>query len=98
MTILNEKIKRWRFFIQLYAGKLHLLGYAFLIEICIGIGDMTFFLAFPQLFIYAFIASALIVLWKKGSPYITQFLLSKRWFLTPALSILSFCLVLQLLY
>lgn len=90
------KIKMWLirliFNIQLYVGKIRLLGYAVLLEIILGIGDFAFFLVYPEVFIILFVITLGVIMWKKLRPLLTQMILKRRMLLTPILCMFS-CLI-----
>ncbi|MBM7699438.1 hypothetical protein [Kurthia huakuii] len=88
------KIKIWliklRFNIQLYVGKIRLLGYAVLVEILLGMGDITLFLVYPEMFVILFLLTVGTIMWKKLRPYVTQMILKRRMFLIPVLCLFGF--------
>mgnify|MGYP004566668849 FL=1 len=86
---LKAKIAYLFLTMQLYIGRFRLFGYALLIEACVGIGDVTIFLAFPELFVYALLLSLAIIIWKKCRPYLAQIILKKSVLLTPTLWLFS---------
>ncbi len=80
------------FTIQLYVGKIRLLGYAALLEIFLGIGDVTFLLVYPEVFVILFVITVGMIMWKKLRPHLTQTILQRRMLLTPILFMFS-CLI-----
>ena len=90
------KVKMWfiklMFNIQLYVGKIRLLGYAVLLEILVGIGDVAFFLVYPEVFIIFFVITLGAIMWKKLRPRLSQMILKRRMLLTPILCMFS-CLI-----
>lgn len=80
------------FNINLCVGKIRLLGYAVLLEILLGIGDVAFFLAYPEVFVILFVITLGAIMWKKLRPRLTQMILKRRVLLTPILCMFS-CLI-----
>lgn len=92
---MKQWLIRCLLYMQLYAGKLQLFAYAFLIEMLLGIGDVAFILIYPELFIAILLFSVVMLFWKKLRVYIPRVILKRQMLLTPTLCLFSCMIFLQ---
>lgn len=85
-------ISRILFNLQLHAGKFRLLGYAVLLDALLAIGDITVYLALPEIFIGILLTSILMVVVKRYAPVFYKIMLKRRALLTTLLAVYS-CII-----
>lgn len=63
---------------KFYANKFQLFTYAILIEAMIGLGDIALFLAFPEVFLYVLVASAIYIIYKRTNSKLYKLFTQKK--------------------
>ena len=92
MDNIKFMISRLLFNLQLHAGKFRLLGYAVLLDALLAIGDITVYLALPELFIGILLTSILMVVVRRYGPVLYLIILKRRALLTTVLTVYS-CII-----
>lgn len=85
-------ISRLLFNLQLHAGKFRLLGYAVFLDALLAIGDITVYLALPELFIGILLTSIFMVVVRRYAPVLYKIILKRRTMLTTVLTVYS-CII-----